>query len=244
MPPPKPRPLPVPNQSLDDADLMFLMAMGGVAVPSEPSISSLSASPSPPMPPPPTAPDVAFNAALGELKGLRALPSNPLLKDDLAPPNPAPRSGSPPPPDLGKAPEARASTSDAPETLQGDGPQISPPHQAPEPPRVKPGPMLIHLAAGMAIEVDGTMDLRRHSLNDARERLKEGVKDASAMQWRTLLLTFGPNEALKQGFLAFLTTPQAQQSISRYAQAPIPMGGDQAWIIYLNPPPRDASEEP
>ena len=102
--------------------------------------------------------------------------------------------------------------------------------------------MLIHLAAGMAIEVDGTLDLRRHSLNDARERLKERVKDASALNWRTLLLTFGPNEALKQGFLAFLTTPQAHQFINRYAQAPIPMGGEQAWIIYLNQPPREGGE--
>jgi DNA-nicking Smr family endonuclease len=91
----------------------------------------------------------------------------------------------------------------------------------------------MHLAAGMAIEVDGTLDLRRHSLNDAKERLKERIRDGLVLHWRTLLVMLGPNEALKQGFLAFLTTPQAQ-SIGRYAQAPIPMGGAQAWVLYLN----------
>ncbi|MBL0311221.1 MAG: Smr/MutS family protein [Holophagaceae bacterium] len=93
----------------------------------------------------------------------------------------------------------------------------------------------MHLAAGMAVEVDGTLDLRRHSLNDAKERLKERIRDGMALRWRTLLVVLGPNEALKQGFLAFLTTPQAQ-FISRYAQAPIPMGGAQAWVLYLGQP--------
>ena len=112
----------------------------------------------------------------------------------------------------------------------------------PEPPRLRPGPALIHLAAGMAVEVDGILDLRRHGLNDARERLRERVEDGLSLQWRTLLVTLGPSEALKQGFLAFLTTPQAQ-FVSRYAQAPIPMGGAQAWILYLGQPRPEQADE-
>lgn len=97
----------------------------------------------------------------------------------------------------------------------------------------------------MAVEVDGTLDLRRHSLNDAKERLKERIHDGAALGWRTLLVTLGPNEALKQGFLAFLTTSDASL-ISRYAQAPIPMGGAQAWVLYLgrlNPLVNKSKEE-
>jgi hypothetical protein len=99
----------------------------------------------------------------------------------------------------------------------------------------------MHLAAGMAIEVDGALDLRKHSLNDAKERLKERIRDGLALHWRTLLVTLGPNEALKQGFLAFLTTPHAQ-FINRYAQAPIPMGGAQAWVLYLSLPTQPESK--
>ena len=92
--------------------------------------------------------------------------------------------------------------------------------------------MLIQLAAGMAIEVDGVLDLRNHTLSDARERLKERVEDAGYLGWRSIHVILGPSEALKQGFLAFLTTPAAKPVV-RYAQAPIPMGGLQAWIVYL-----------
>ncbi|MBL0211938.1 MAG: Smr/MutS family protein [Holophagaceae bacterium] len=177
-----------------------------------------------------------FNQAIGDLKGLRPFAGNPVISAPVRPADPVPAVADPP----------------LPQESQTRSPAAQPPLEEPQPPAPKPGdgdpgnafvapeephprsaPILIHLAAGMAIEVDGTLDLRRHSLNDAKERLKERIRDGLALRWRTLLVMLGPNEALKQGFLAFLTTPQAQ-FISRYAQAPIPMGGAQAWILYLS----------
>jgi DNA-nicking Smr family endonuclease len=103
----------------------------------------------------------------------------------------------------------------------------------PAPGLLKPkGPVLIQLAAGMAIEVDGFLDLRNHTLSDARERIKERLEDSLLLGWRSLHIILGPSEALKQGFLAFLTTPSAR-TVQRYAQAPVPMGGSQAWILYV-----------
>jgi hypothetical protein len=84
----------------------------------------------------------------------------------------------------------------------------------------------------MAIEVDGLLDLKGHSPLDAVERLKERILDGHLLGWRTLHIQLGPAEELKQAFLAFLTGPEAGL-IARYAQAPIPMGGSQAWILYL-----------
>ena len=41
--------------------------------------------------------------------------------------------------------------------------------------------------------------------------------------------------ALREAFLTFLADPEAQV-IARYAQAPIPMGGSHAWILYYASP--------
>jgi DNA-nicking Smr family endonuclease len=101
--------------------------------------------------------------------------------------------------------------------------------------RPRPGPLLIQLAAGMAIDVDASIDLRGHSISDAKERLRERIADGLAMGWRTLHVNLGQGEALKQGFLAFLASPAAS-AVQRYAQAPVPMGGPQAWILYLGVP--------
>jgi len=251
-PPPKPVSPLLPPQSLEESDLLFLQAMGGVAVPPTPtassivketeiesssstSSSSVSNSGSKALSTEESSSD--FSQALGDLKGLRPLPKNPVFS--AAGPSRAPsREGTIP-----HSQEVRT-------TLPSPTPKTEDPpshHSEPDPiaedmaiaaqpaPHVRSGPVLMHLAAGMAIEVDGTLDLRRHSLNDAKDRLKERIRDGLALHWRTLLVTLGPSEALKQGFLAFLTTPQAQL-ISRYAQAPIPMGGAQAWVLYLNQP--------
>ncbi|HWQ10454.1 MAG TPA: Smr/MutS family protein, partial [Holophaga sp.] len=91
---------------------------------------------------------------------------------------------------------------------------------------------LIQLAAGMAIDVDATLDLRGHSGTDALERLKERLLDGHLLGWRTLHVHLGPSEALRTIFLEFLASPEAAL-VARYAQAPIPMGGAQAWILYL-----------
>ena len=248
-PPPKPTQPPTPHQSMEDADLLFLRAMGGVAVPpsggSKPP-QELAAGPSgeenlnvesKKLSPESSLDD--FSQALADLKGLRPLPKAPVLlvtSSPTPPNNPVMRSQAPtippeaaiPTPEVPKTPEAPSATAN-------DVGMTSTTSPSPEAARPRSGPALMHLAAGMAIEVDGTLDLRRHSLNDAKERLKERVRDGVALGWRTLLVLLGPNEALKQGFLAFLTTPEALL-ITRYAQAPIPMGGAQAWVLYLSQP--------
>jgi len=43
------------------------------------------------------------------------------------------------------------------------------------------GPVQINLAAGMAIEVDGVLDLRGHARSDGEERLKERILDGYAL---------------------------------------------------------------
>jgi len=88
------------------------------------------------------------------------------------------------------------------------------------------------LAAGMAIEVDGTLDLRGHSLPDAMERLKDRLEDGVVLGWRSLQVTLGPDPTLHDGLLALLTSGQMPRVV-RYAQAPVPMGGTQAWLLYF-----------
>jgi hypothetical protein len=102
----------------------------------------------------------------------------------------------------------------------------------PVPETARWSPQLIQLAAGMAIEVDGLLDLRGHSPADAVERLKERILDGHLLGWRTLHIHLGPDTELRQALLDFLAGPEANL-IARYAQAPIPMGGSQAWILYL-----------
>jgi hypothetical protein len=93
-------------------------------------------------------------------------------------------------------------------------------------------PALIQLAAGMAIEVDGTLDLRGHSRADLLERLKERLLDAQVLGWRTLHLVLGPAPEPRETLLAFILSGEARV-VTRYAQAPVPMGGQHAWILYF-----------
>ncbi len=96
--------------------------------------------------------------------------------------------------------------------------------------------MRFQLAAGMAIEVDGSLDLRGHSLFDAMERLKDRLGDGMVLNWRSLQVTLGPDPALHEGLLQMLESGQAPM-VARYAQAPVPMGGSQAWLLYFGPSP-------
>jgi len=107
---------------------------------------------------------------------------------------------------------------------------------ATEPPAQPCMPLRFQLAAGMAIEVDGVLDLRGHSLSDAMERLKDRLEDGQVLGWRSLLVTLGPDPALHEGLLALLTAAQLPM-VLRYAQAPVPMGGTQAWLLYFGPSP-------
>jgi hypothetical protein len=84
----------------------------------------------------------------------------------------------------------------------------------------------------MAIEVDGHLDLKGHERVDAQERLKERLLDGYALGWRTLHVHLGPSQDLRDMLLDLLASPEGR-CLSRYAQAPIPMGGAQAWILYF-----------
>lgn len=227
--PPQPLPkrpgAPATQRPLEEEDALFLDSMGarrpapvekpGPLAPQAPTIAS----------PPTGAGDegTAFLEALGGLKGLRPLGASTLE---------APSRVAPATPSLPATPESAP----PPSVPAMDAPDMpSDPPQPPVPARPQPGPLLIHLAAGMAVDVDGLLDLRGHSLADARDRLKEAVLDGATLGWRTLHVMLGPSEVLKQGFLAFLVGPGAAP-IARYAQAPIPMGGPHAWILYYSAP--------
>lgn len=224
-PAPKPPVKPVIKPSgpgrMEDEDAVFLSAMGlkpaKPARPAEPATPKDSpealAKAEPPVP-------ETFQEAVLELKGLKPLAKG--LSERPAAPTPPPTASIPPP----KPPEPEP----APVALR--------PSPPPEPDSVAPPlrPLRFHLAAGMAIEVDGALDLRGHSLTDAMERLKDRLGDGMILNWRSLQVTLGPDAALHEGLLDLLTSGQAPM-VARYAQAPVPMGGTQAWLLYFGPPP-------
>jgi hypothetical protein len=86
----------------------------------------------------------------------------------------------------------------------------------------------------MALEVDGVLDLRGHSRTDAVERLKDRLADGLLLGWRSLQVTLGTDPQLHEGLLDLLESGGAPM-IARYAQAPVPMGGTQAWLLYFGP---------
>jgi hypothetical protein len=87
----------------------------------------------------------------------------------------------------------------------------------------------------MAIEVDASLDLRDHTLVNALDRLQDRLGDGLALGWRSLLVNLGPDPALHQGLLDLLASGQTPM-VTRYAQAPVPMGGAQAWLLYFPTP--------
>ena len=84
----------------------------------------------------------------------------------------------------------------------------------------------------MAIEVDGTLDLRGHSLADALDRLQDRLGDGQVLGWRSLQVTLGQDPLLHEGLLNLMASGQVPM-VARYAQAPVPMGGNQAWLLYF-----------
>ena len=219
--PPIPKPSPKPSlpRDLGDEDALFLAAMGGrkKSGPLAPDAlpDALIDEPAPAQPVPEK---MDFTAAMATLKGMKpvASPKLPLSKEPAAlPPPPRPVE-----------PEVELKL---PIDLLPPAPSVN---LLAEPQPARTVPTLIQLAAGMAIEVEGTLDLRGHSPLDAIERLKERLLDGHLLGWRTFHIQLGSSEELRQAFLAFLTGPEAGL-LARYAQAPIPMGGAQAWILYL-----------
>lgn len=219
-PPPKkvaPVASPVPPRSMEDEDALFLAMMGRQAPRSTPaSPAAKPAALQAPAPEPKEAPK-DFSEALAGLKGMRPLGGDPVLRaasQETPPPAPTPVIASP---------AAKPEPSPAPvepKPVLAPAPQVQ-------------GPLRIQLAAGMAVEVDGTLDLRGHSLRDALERLKDRVADAQYLRWRSLLVQLGSEAASHEGFLELLAQG-ALPSVTRYAQAPVPMGGPQAWILYFH----------
>ena len=228
------RPVPRPSApaTLDDEDAMFLSAMGLKAAKPAPKAAAASAapeaeSPAPALaPPPPPPPPETFQDALKELKGLKPLPKGLPAKAAKAPAKALPASpASAPPPALEAAPPA-AEVPLAP-------PSLVPVPTEPGPP---PAPLRFQLAAGMALEVDGSLDLRGHTLSDAVHRLQDRLGDGLVLGWRSLLVNLGPDPVLHQGLLDLLASGQVPM-VARYAQAPVPMGGNQAWLLYFGPSP-------
>ncbi|HET8901459.1 MAG TPA: hypothetical protein VFM84_05925 [Holophagaceae bacterium] len=206
-PPVKPKSKPVEVKDLNAEDAFFLAAMGAPA-PRPPKVEMVA--PLVQVAAPPVA-DVSFDTELSDLKGLKPLARNPLLATPPATP----------PAKVEIAPVA---------------PVAEPPITPVEPPAAaeldySKGPIRIQLAAGMAVEVDALLDLRNHSVPDALGRLKDRLEDGAHMGWRTLHVVLGEDEALRDALLA-LFAAGGSLKISRYAQAPIPMGGAQAWILY------------
>ena len=222
------------SQSIEEEDAIFLSAMGlrPQAKPREAVVPVAQAAPPPLVRAEPPAPGFVqeeFSSAMGDLKGMK-----PMRRElpGARPAVPAPASlsaASSPSPSGSPSASAPAAVPPAPalEAIPIPEARIEvPPTGATE----------IHLAAGMAIEVSASLDLRHHGRTDGEERLKERILDGYAIGWRTLHVNVGPSLPLKEMLLELLKTPEGR-CVARYAQAPIPMGGAQAWILYFKSPP-------
>lgn len=197
----------LPPASMAEEDALFLSAMGmRPTAPQRPRPSEAPALPAP------VAQEVDFSSAMAGLGGLKPLERRLPEAKPAAAPAPLPQEKAP----VEAAPE----------------PTPAPVSPLPLEPPSLGQPLRIHLAAGMAIEVDGHLDLRGHSVQDATERLRDRLEDATFMRWRSLHVTLGVEAGLHEA-LQDLLQSGGLPLVHRYAQAPIPMGGAQAWILYL-----------
>ncbi len=223
-PPPKPAPRPVEKPKapadLDSEDALFLAAMGRRPARPEPPPAPASG-PAPAAPPAP-APET-FEDALSDLKGLKPLARPAVLQ---TPPPTRPLAPEPAPP---------AAPADRVEEPASPPAPVPAPFLPPAEPAAAPHPVRFQLAAGMALEVDGMLDLRGHCRTDAIERLKDRLADGLLLGWRTLQVILGSDPQLHEGLLALLESGEAPMVV-RYAQAPVPMGGSQAGLLYFAPP--------
>ncbi len=225
--PPKPLPKPVPKptgpKDLGEEDAVFLAAMGHKPPPPERRPEVKASEPVVPSAPPPPMKLETFQAALEDLKGLKPLGRPSVLTAQTKPlPPPQPPPPEPPPPRPAAAPVLLPTPAAA--------SPAAPPSGTPALPMLPP--QRFQLAAGMAIEVDGVLDLRGHSRSDAMERLKDRLGDGAVLGWRTLQVILGPAPDLHEALLELLGSGEIPM-VSRYAQAPIPMGGNQAWLLYF-----------
>lgn len=224
-PPPKPEPKAALPPALDDEDAVFLSAMGLKPATPRPARVQPSEGTAPPATAPSAPVPESFQEAVKELKGFKPLQRGPLERP--APP----KSVVTPSPSIDPASPALV---EKPDLVPTPAPQ-EPPVQRPALPSQPLMPLRFQLAAGMAIEVDGTIDLRGHSLTDAMDRLKDRLGDGTVLGWRSLQVTLGQDPALHDGLLALLASGEAPMVV-RFAQAPVPMGGTQAWLLYFGTP--------
>lgn len=216
------KPMEPSNLSIEEQDSLFLNAMGRRAVQQASQKAKVPQAEEMVTPVEDNAPVAAlpaedFQAAMGGLKGIKPLmPKIPVV-------------------------EVKAEPLAVPLALAPEAPTAVPVVEIPAEPalpitaQLRPMPERINLAAGMAIEVDGTLDLRGHTTVDAMERFRERLQDGVFLGWRTFHVLFGASEELEGAFQVFLASHEARV-IARFAQAPIPMGGSHAWILYYAPP--------
>jgi len=229
-PPPKARTAHPVSSSIEEEDNIFLSAMGLRPKASEraPAVALRDEPPAAILPKPaPLAAKAEFNSAMGDLKGLKPLQALPPVAAA------APNALAAPAPIALAAPAPRGLTASLPEPVPAPPPAAA--AEAREPGPSAPPQVQINLAAGMAIVVDGSLDLKGHARSDAEERLKERLLDGYALGWRTLHVLVGSSPELRQMVLDLLKSP-AGGCVARYAQAPVPMGGAQAWILYFRGP--------
>ena len=92
----------------------------------------------------------------------------------------------------------------------------------------------IHLAAGMNLEVDGHLDLRRFTDTDGLARLEERIEDGVFLGWHHLWVEFPSQGSLRATVVENLKSGR-YPSIRQYAVAPERMGGSHALILYYPP---------
>lgn len=92
----------------------------------------------------------------------------------------------------------------------------------------------IHLAAGMNLEVDGHLDLRRFTDTDGLARLEERIEDGVFLGWHHLWVEFPSQGSLRTTVVENLKSGR-YPSIRQYAVAPERMGGSHALILYYPP---------
>ena len=219
-PPLKPVPQPAMPKTLDEEDALFLAAVGKAGITPPKSLGGTEGL-------------NEFEEAMSQFKVVKPKPfaasvptktpfikqpppSEEMAESKAAPPHQGEEAAlnAEPPLEMGSAASGTPESNDVAE-------------------KIKVSPEKIQLAAGMTIEVDGQLDLRNHNLEDARERLKERVLDGVCLGWRSLHVILGNSEQLNQVLIDYINSPQSHP-LTKYAQAPVPMGGAQAWVLYYS----------
>jgi DNA-nicking Smr family endonuclease len=90
----------------------------------------------------------------------------------------------------------------------------------------------IYLAAGISVAVSSSLNLNGHTKSDADERLRECVINGYILGWHNVHIVTGCSEELET-IITDLLKSSTGKYITRYARAPMPMGGPNAWILYF-----------